>query len=202
LTRLERNNRIADSLETGLKQFKENMTLLASAPHAQLPQDRIQNIFQEVDSLDDTLADAVSIRVEIVQQNNATTWAMLLADLVDVALSNYGNARSAPFDLTNMSNLANMEMTHANNMTMMNDDPPQMSGESNSNNTMTMMANSISSMSNLNITIVDVAAYQSAQYLANNTILQLFYDTLKPLTITANETSEGNINDNALPCRK
>ena len=41
-------------------------------------------------------------------------------------------------------------------------------------------------------TIVDEAAYQSAQYLANNTLLQLFSDTLKPLTISTNETADGS----------
>jgi hypothetical protein len=45
-------------------------------------------------------------------------------------------------------------------------------------------------MSNMTTTnIVDQAAYQSAQYISNNTILQLFTETLKPLTLSANETS-------------
>jgi hypothetical protein len=43
-------------------------------------------------------------------------------------------------------------------------------------------------------TIVDTAAYQSAQYLVNNTILQLFNDTLKPLTVSSNGTSSNNNN--------
>lgn len=174
----ERNNRIADSLETGLTQLEENVTSLASASQAQLPQDRIQNINQAVDSLNDTLAESVSVRVDRVQQNNVTTWAMVLADLVNVVLSNYGNATGAAFDLTDMSNLAGVEMNHTNNMTI--------------------IANSTtSSMANMTTTIVDEAPYQSAQYLANNTILRLFYGTLKPLTIMTNDTSGGNNNINA-----
>jgi hypothetical protein len=82
-----------------------------------------------------------------------------------------------------------MEMDQANNMTMTSDELMQMSGNSSDNNTMTMAANTTSPMSNMTSTIVDVVGYQSAQYLANNTILQLFNDTLKPLTISANETS-------------
>jgi hypothetical protein len=49
-------------------------------------------------------------------------------------------------------------------------------------------------MSNMTTTttITDTAAYQSAQYLANNTILQLFNDTLKPLTVRSSGTSSSN----------
>jgi hypothetical protein len=46
-----------------------------------------------------------------------------------------------------------------------------------------------SSISNMTTNIVDEAAYQSAQYISNNTILQLFTETLKPLTLSANGTS-------------
>jgi tryptophan 2,3-dioxygenase len=72
----------------------------------------------------------------------------------------------------------------------------QTSGNSSSDaNTMTMSANATtSSMSNITATMVDAAAYQSAQYLANNTILRLFNDTLKPLTLSSNETSADNNN--------
>jgi hypothetical protein len=41
-------------------------------------------------------------------------------------------------------------------------------------------------------TIVDTEAYQSAQYLVNNTILHLFNDTLKPLTISSTGTLSNN----------
>jgi hypothetical protein len=177
----EVNNRIADSLEIGLEQLEGNVTTLASSSQGEIPQDRIQSINQTVVSLNDILEEAVTVRVESEQQNNATTWAMALADLVNIVLSNYGNATDAPFDLTNMSNLAGMEGM-------------QMS----SNNTMTMTANATSSMSNMTATIVNVEAYQSAQYLANNTTLRLFNDVLKPLTISTNETSSDD-NNNATP---
>jgi hypothetical protein len=64
---------------------------------------------------------------------------------------------------------------------------------------MAMQANSSSSASsstsNMTTTttattnVVDEAAYQSAQYLSNSTILQLFTEPLKPLTLSANEIS-------------
>jgi hypothetical protein len=200
----EKNNRIADSLESGLKQLEGNVTSLASTSQGQqqISEDRIQSINQAVMSLNDTLAEAVTVRVESEQQNNATTWAMALADLVNVVLSNYGNATGAPFDLTNMAGMEGMEMDRSGNMTMMNDDQMQMSGNrSSSNNTMTMTADAAatttSSMSNMTATVVDESAYQSAQYLANNTTLRLFNDVLKPLTISADATSTSNNNNNA-----
>ena len=162
----ERNNRIANSLETGLEQLVGNVTSpLTSASPEQMPQDRIQSINQTVMSLNDIMAEAVTARVESEQQNNATTWAMVLADLVNVVLSDYGNATGSSFDLTDISNIA--------------------------------QANATSSTSNMTTTttIVDTAAYQSAQYLVNNTILQLFNDTLKPLTTSSNGTSSDNNNN-------
>src|SRR5215210_6135751 len=187
----ERNNRIADSLENDLKQLQGNVTSLASASQGQIPQDRIQSVNQAVMSINDTLAEAVTVRVESEQQNNATTWALTLADLVNVVLSDYGNATGASFDLTDMSNMVGMggmQLNDTNNMTMMTgDEHVQMSANSSSDaNTMTMGANATSSMSNMTAIIIDAAAYQSAQYLANNTILRLFNDTLKPLTLGSN----------------
>jgi hypothetical protein len=159
----ERNNRIANSLETGLEQLAGNVTSLTSASPGQMPQDRIQSTNQGVMSLNDIMAEAVTVRVESEQQNNVTTWAMVLADLVNVVLSDYGNATGSSFDLTDISNIA--------------------------------QANATSSTSNMTTTtIVDTAAYQSAQYLVNNTILQLFNDTLKPLTMSSNGTSSDNNN--------
>jgi len=161
----ETNNRIANSLETGLEQLVGNVTLLAPESTGQMTQDRIQSINQMVMSLNDTMAEAIAARIESDQLNNATTWAMALADLINVVLSDYGNATGSPFDLTDMSNMAEPNAT-------------------------------MSPMSNITTTttISDTAAYQSAQYLANNTILQLFNDTLKPLTMSSSGTSSNSSN--------
>jgi hypothetical protein len=198
----ERNNRIADSLETGLKQLEGNVTSLASsASQEQIPQDTIRSVNQAVMSLNDTMTEAVTVRVESEQQNNATTWALALGDLVNVVLSDYGTATGASFDLTDISNLVRMggmQLNGTTNNTTMttNDEHMQISANTSSDaNTMTIGANT-TSMSNMTANIVDAAAYQSAQYLANNTLLRLFNDTLKPLTMSSNETS-ADINNNA-----
>jgi hypothetical protein len=161
----ERNNRIANSLETGLEQLAGNVTSLTSASPGQMPQETIQRTNQGVMSLNDIMAEAVTARVESEQQNNVTTWAMVLADLVNVVLSDFGNATGSSFDLTDISNIAQANAT-----------------------------SSTSNMTTTTTTIVDTAAYQSAQYLVNNTILQLFNDTLKPLTMSSNGTSSDNNN--------
>ena len=67
-------------------------------------------------------SEAVTVRVESDQQDNATMWALVLADLVNTVLSDYGNATGASFDLTEMSNIAGMggmQMDNSDNMTMM-----------------------------------------------------------------------------------
>jgi hypothetical protein len=190
----EVNTRIADSLETGLEQLEGNVTSLTSTPQGQIPQDRIQSVNETVMTLDDLLAEAVTVRIESEQQNNATTWAMVLADLVNTVLSDYGNATGS-FDLTNMSNMAGMEgteMDHADNNNtamVMGGEQMQMSANS-TNDNIAMEANSTtSSITNMTTNVVDQATYQSAQYISNNTILQLFTERLRPLSIGANETS-------------
>jgi hypothetical protein len=190
----EVNTRIADSLETGLEQLEGNVTSMTSTPQGQIPQDRIQSVNETVMTLDDLLAEAVTVRIESEQQNNATTWAMVLADLVNTVLSDYGNATGS-FDLTNMSNIAGMEgmeMGHADNnntVMAMGSEQMQMSAN-NTNDNIAMEANSTtSSISNMTTNVVDQATYQSAEYISNNTILQLFTERLRPLSIGANETS-------------
>jgi hypothetical protein len=182
----EVNSRIADTLETGLEQLEENVTSLSAVSQGQqVPQDRIQTINETVMSLNDILTEAITVRVESEQRNNATTWAMVLADLTNIILSNYGNATGAAFDLTDMANLAEME-----------GEDPRTAIEGINNTT---QVNTTVSNVTTNTIIVDEAAYQTAQYLANNTMLQLFNDMLKPLTTTsagANGTTGGTINDN------
>jgi hypothetical protein len=171
----ERNSRISTTLVDGLNNLDKNVTSLASgSPQGQIPQNQIQSISQAVMSLNDTLGEAISSRIEMDQQNNATVWALALADLTNTVLNNYGNATGSPFDLRNMSAMTGTAQSGSNNNTMM----------PNSNSSVT---NNMTSAS-----IVDEATYQSAQYLANKSMLKLFNDVLKPLTLTANNTMGNN----------
>jgi hypothetical protein len=67
-------------------------------------------------------------------------------------------------------------------------------------NNNTTPGNATASNVTTNTIIVDEAAYQTAQYLSSNTMLQLFNDMLRPLTTTsagANGTT-GNNSENGL----
>lgn len=175
----ERNNRVADTLESSLLQLKDSVTPSSNVTQQeQIPQDRIQSISQTVQSLNDTLSEAVTVRVESEQQNNATTWAMVLANLTNTILSKYGNATGAAFDLTDETNLSGIEGEDA-----------QVSGEGINNSA--MPENRTTSNVTTSTIIVDEAAYQTAQYLANNTVLQLFNDMLKPFTTTGATGPDG-----------
>lgn len=178
----ERNSRIAVTLDDGLKNLQKNVTSIASGSQGGIPQNEIQSINQAVMSLNDTLGEAITSRVEREQLDNVTTWAMALADLTNTVLNNYGNATGSAANLTNTSNMTGM----SSNSSGINTNSP-------------MTANSTSSMSHMTTTIVNTAAYQSAQYLANKSILKMFNDNLKPLTLTSNNTMVNNANASTSP---
>lgn len=174
---MERNERIADTLTTTLAQLEGDMTSLTTQGEV-AQEDAVQQANQTVMTLNDILGEATTVRVESEQRNNATTWASVLADLTNVVLGEYGNATGAPFDLTDMTNLSGNQ---SGNMTM------EDHGMSSIANDTTTISNATSGIALT--TIVDMAAYQSAQYLANNTVMQLFNDTLGPLTAGDNATN-------------
>jgi hypothetical protein len=174
----ERNERIAETLTTTLAQLESNITSLPA--QGQVSQDALQQANQTVSALNDILGETTAVRIEGEQTTNATTWASVLADLANVVLHEYGNATGAPFDLTDMSNLSTNQTG-----SMMNDAVPM------SNNTMAVNGT----------TIVDMSAYQSAQYLANNTMLELFNNTLMPLTTDDNATNIDTLEANLMQLR-
>lgn len=181
----ESNIRIADTLETTLLQLRDNVSSLTVGSAEQIPADRVQSIDQIVQTLNDVLSEAVTARVESEQRNNSTTWAMVTANLTNTILSSYGNATGATFDLTDMTNLAGME-----------EEPAVTSDQGIANNT--VPNDTSESDGSTNIIIVDEAAYQTAQYLANNTMLQLFNDMLKPLSSTTTGANNNmTVSDNA-----
>lgn len=179
----ESNIRIADTLETTLLQLRDNVSSLTVVSAEQIPPDRVQSIDQIVQTLNDTLSEAATVRIESEQRNNSATWAMVIANLTNTILSNYGNATGATFDLTDMTNLARMgeESAVTSNQGIINNTVP--------NNT--SVSDGLT-----NRMIVDEAAYQTSQYLANNTMLQLFNDVLKPISATTTGTNNMTASNN------
>jgi hypothetical protein len=170
----ERNNRIANDLSSLLQELQ---TAAASTP---IDAASINNI---VSNLDATLGEAVSVRIEQEQLNNSTLQAIVLANVIDEVLRNYGSALDVGFDMTNMSLMDEMMMQENNNSSTCNSSG--MEGHS-----MQMEANTSSS------TVVNMSAYQSAQAFANKS-LEIFQNDLKPLSPQSG-TAEGNNSSNQM----
>src|SRR5829696_9722279 len=92
---------------------------------------------------------AVTTRIDLEQRDNATIQAIAFAESIDNILTNYGNAFSVEFDMTNMSNMDTMRMASGN-----------ISSTSTSFNTTTTPASKLANMSD----------YHSAQALATKVL--------------------------------
>jgi hypothetical protein len=168
----ERNNRIANDLSSLLQDLH---TAAASTP---IDAASINNI---VSNLDATLGEAVSVRIDEEQLNNSTAQAIVLADVIDEALRNYGSAFEVGFDMTNMSLMD--EMIWDNNSG--SSDSGGMEGAS------TQMDGNNTDSS----TVGNMSAYQSAQAFANKS-LEIFQNDLKPLSppsATAGGSNSSNL---------
>jgi hypothetical protein len=65
-----------------------------------------RDINQIVSDMDAILEEAVAIRIDKEQRNNATIQALTFAGIIDAVLSNYGDAYQVGFDTTNMLQMA------------------------------------------------------------------------------------------------
>jgi hypothetical protein len=95
---------------------------------------------------------------------NSTTLALVVANLVDEILRNYGSAYGITYDLTNMSNmmLANMSNNHDSFSSPIN--LTTIAG----NDTLLSDGEPASILENNNPALVNIFNYQSAQALSNN----------------------------------
>jgi hypothetical protein len=96
----ERNERIANEL-TSLLQELQNATSFAQIDP--------QSMIRIASDLDATLGEAVSVRIEQEQITNSTVQAVVLADIIDEILRNYGDAFEVGFDMTDMSLMDEMD---------------------------------------------------------------------------------------------
>ncbi|MDE1765173.1 MAG: hypothetical protein KGI27_02745 [Thaumarchaeota archaeon] len=102
---------------------------------------------QKADAINQLLDQAESEEVDSSSQNNSTVQALAMVGVLNEVLEDYGTAIGSKIDLTNMNNM---------NMSSSGSNMQGMSGMSSNNN--------MSGMSST--TIVNAAAYQSAQALA------------------------------------
>lgn len=199
----EPNDRLAPSLDNTLKQLLANISAASSSanPGTALPPQTIQAANQSISSLNDTIGEATTVGIDQDQRNNSTTWALTFVEILDSTLKNYGNATGASFDLTNMAKMASMTSSNATNSTT-SMSLTEMAGSTNNNmsGSMTMPSSSSmqnSTMGNMTTKIANQTSYQTSQFLANKTLIQIFNLHLKPLANASLSSSSGAGNASA-----
>ena len=154
--------------------FPSNVTL--AIEHAENTAELLNEVYQFSEGIaDDT--DFIREYNEQLNNINSTVQALILANIVDEILRNYGDALEVDYDLTNMSNIVMSNMSRST--TMMIDDSMKNSS---------MIREKSNSMTN-NI-IVNLANYHTAQALFGKA-QQILNKDLKPITAepTSNVTT-------------
>lgn len=161
---------------------------------AQLMKDLESNMTQT----DPTSSDITQVYEQ--GQKNSTTLALVVANIVDDILRKYGSAFSVGYDMTNMSNMMNMDMMMT--MQKMDDNTSHsmdmMTTTNNANNDSSVLggnSNSSMSMEN-NFVLVDTNDYETAKSLSSN-IKDQFNTQLRPRSLV-NETTNLDRLDNSL----
>jgi hypothetical protein len=129
-------------------------------------------------NLSNALNDKLQVRVVDITQAytnglyNSTTLALVVANLVDEILRNYGSAYGITYDLTNMSNMM-LAMSNNNDSFSSPSNVPTVAG----NNTLLSDGEHASILENNNPMLVNIYNYQTAQALSNN-VNRLYSDRL------------------------
>jgi hypothetical protein len=153
--------------------FPSNVTL--AIEHAENTAELLNEVYQFSEGIaDDT--DFIREYNEQLNNINSTVQALILANIVDEILRNYGDALEVDYDLTNMSNIVMSNMSRST--TMMIDDSMKNSS----------MIREESDNYTTNNIIVNLADYQTAQALSDKA-QRIFNEDLKPLAATSNVTT-------------
>jgi hypothetical protein len=202
----ERNERLANDLKTALD---EQHQFVLSNKNSTIDDSTLDLRMEEISAI---IGETVTARIDPDQFDNKTTQALSFANTVDRILKSYGDAYDVGFDLTDMSQMANMGMHMMGNdtsssssgmgMHMMGND----TSSSSSGMGMHMMGNDTSSsssgmgmhmmgmqdtMANTNDAykgIANITGYQTAGALAERAI-EIFRTELKPLVEGTDKTN-------------
>jgi len=158
--------------------FPSNMTL--ALDHGERAVELLNNVYRSDDDIVDD-SDFIRKYNEAVNSPNGTIHALVVADLVDDVLKEYGKAFDLEYDLTNMSNMIMVPLISKSG--------PGYSHSLQSSN----MSKSNTAKNNLD-TIVNFEHYQSAQQLAKKAY-KVFNSQLRPLSASYNRMNT----DVALP---
>lgn len=145
--------------------FPSNITL--AIEHAEDTAELLNDVYQFDEGIvDDT--DFIREYNEQLNNTNSTVQALILANVVDEILRNYGDALEVDYDLTNMSNLVISNVSVSTTMMTLGDSMKNSSMAKEKTNYMT------------NNIIVNVADYQTAQALSDKA-QQIFNEDIKPI---------------------
>ncbi|HJY11064.1 MAG TPA: hypothetical protein VJ250_08935, partial [Nitrososphaeraceae archaeon] len=178
--------------------FPSNMTL--AIDHGE----RAVKLLNDVYRLDDDIVDDSDFNRkynEAQNSKNTTVQALVVANIVDQILREYGRAFDIDYDLTNMSNMnMNMQNINMQNMNISNSDSAISSPLScSSNEPFHSDVKGIQNNDN-NTDIINFDNYQSAQKLSES-VIQIFNNRLCPLTEltnNANKTAVIRIHDSLI----
>jgi hypothetical protein len=160
-----------------INNFPSNVSLATN--HAERAAFVMDDIYDtEGDITEDT--DFIRKYDEAMNSFNSTFYAMVLANIADEILRNYGESYDLDYDLTNMSNM----------MMVMNSDT---NSSSSNMNMQTMQQHFDMTEKNNSSPLVNVDEYQSAKQLSEKAY-EIFKTNLKPLSIHDNMTNTNNNN--------
>ena len=157
----ERNQRLG----TDIPALISNITTVANSTNPDAAK-----VGQLITSLDNDLAEATSVRIEKTELENATVNGLAVANILDETMEDYGIATGAEEE--NSSSSSSSNVTGSNTTSSQDSNMSNVSEVAGSNET---------------TTIVNFAAYQTAQGLAS--AAQDMYNNLKPKAMS-NSSSE------------
>jgi hypothetical protein len=156
-----------------INNFPSNVSLATNhAEHATAVMDDIYDT--EGDIAEDT--DFIRRYDEVMNSFNSTFYAMVLANIADEILRNYGEAYDLDYDLTNMSNMMIINSDMDSSSSIMN---------------MQTMQHFDTTEKNNSSPIVNVDEYQSAKQLSEKAY-EIFKTKLKPLSMRDSTTNNNN----------
>ena len=136
---------------------------------------------------DDIIDDIDFVRKynEALNSRNTTIQALVVANIVDQILREYGEAFDIQYDLTNMSNMAMMGGVNPSSMVMSS----TLNDNNNARMNMPMNSNIEAEEKNNYTNIVNIDNYQSAQKLSEKAY-QVFKNQLRPLAASSNNANQ------------
>ncbi|HET6780355.1 MAG TPA: hypothetical protein VFH09_04215 [Nitrososphaera sp.] len=170
----ERNERLSRDLPATLEDLQNSVTNSS----AQEIQTKIQNIT-------DLLGETVSARINSEQMGNSTVWALVIANLADSVVGDYGSAYGIQTEEDHDEESGNVTHNDTETMTEATSAEENITQEEEIGNNTNNMTTDVNATAG-NQTIVSMAHYQSAQALAART-QQLFSEQVKDLA-PANST--------------